>query len=378
MLLTLKMKLMATDEQHRKLVQTMERFNKACNFISDFSWNTRTFGKVGIQRVLYREIREKFSLSAQMTVRAVGKVSESYQTEKQHKHQFNPHGAMVYDQRILSFKSLETCSILTLEGRETVPIAYGGYRPIELKRVRGQADLILSNGQFYLMVVVDLPKDPQFEPKDIIGVDLGIVNIATTSDGKQFSGEKCTEVRKKYSTIKAALQSVGTWDAKKHLKKLSGRERRFKRDVNHGISKEIVSDAKDTLSGIALEDLTGIRERVPVIKSVRESIGKWAFKEIASFIKYKASLVGVPVFFIDPRNTSKQCSKCGHTEKDNRKTQSEFFCLKCGHQENADVNAAKNIAQKGKAAVNQPIALCPDTKGSGRLKCKPTTLVVGC
>lgn len=375
MLLTLKMKLITTPDQHQKLLQTMKRFNEACDFVSEFAYRNKTFGKILLQKHLYHEIREKFGLSAQVAVRAVGKVSESYQTDRKCQHKIDPHGAMVYDHRILSFKSLETCSILTLDGRETVNIAYGGYQILDLNRIRGQADLILVKGQFYLMVVIDLPEDPEFEPREILGIDLGIVNIATTSSGKQFSGEHCTEVRKKYSTIKAELQSVQSWNAKKHMKKISGRERRFKRDVNHCISKSIVTMAKDTLSGIALENLTGIRERVTGYKELRASIGKWAFFEIASFIQYKAQMAGVPVTFVDPHNTSKACSKCGYIDKDNRKTQSEFFCLKCGHKENADVNAAKNIAQR--AVVNQPIALCPDQKCSGKLKCKPTALAVG-
>jgi len=347
----------------------MERFNEACNFISEFSFQNKTFGKILLQKHLYREIRERFLLSAQMTVRAVGKVSESYQIDRRCKHKFDHRGAMVYDQRILSFKSLETCSILTLEGRETINIAYGGYQKLDLNRIRGQADLILINDLFYLMVVVDLPEDPEFEPKEILGIDLGIVNIATTSDGHQFSGKQCAKIRKKYSVIRSKLQSTGSWNAKKHLKNISGRERRFKRDVNHCVSKQIVALAKDTFSGIALENLRGIRERVTGYKELRAAISKWAFFEIASFIRYKAQRSGVPVYFIDPHNTSKQCSKCGFIDKDNRKSQSEFFCLKCGHKDNADVNAAKNIAQR--AAVNQPIALCIGSKGSMRLKCKP-------
>jgi IS605 OrfB family transposase len=145
------------------------------------------------------------------------------------------------------------------------------------------------------MVIVDLSEDPKFEPREIIGIDLGIVNIVTTSDGQQFSGEQCTEIRKKYSIIRSKLQSVNTWNAKKHLKKISGRERRFKRYVNHCISKQIVAHAKDTLSGIAIENLTGIRERVTGYKELRATIGKWAFFEIASFIQYKAGMGGVSV-----------------------------------------------------------------------------------
>lgn len=375
MLLTVKMKLHPTEDQHQKLLRTMERFNEACNYVSEFAWRNRVFGKIELQKNLYYDVRERFELSAQMVVRVLGKVSESYLADRSSYHEFKPHGAIIYDQRILTIKTIDTCSILTLEGRELMKMSYGRYQPLDLKRVRGQADLVLIKKQFYLLIVAEIPEDPQIEPQEIIGVDLGIVNIATTSTGNTFSGQKCTESRKKYSRIKGILQSVGTWNAKKHLKKLSGKERRFKNDTNHCISKLIVAEAKDTRSGIALEDLKGIRDRVPGYKELRASIGKWAFYEVAMYIQYKARLSGIPVYLVDPKYTSQQCSCCGYTDRENRKTQSDFFCIKCGYTDNADINAAKNIASR--ADVNQPIALRPESKRSGRWKGKPTTSVVG-
>lgn len=356
MLLTVKTKLITNQEQHDSLLKTMKKFNEACNFISVFAYKNKTFGKIGIQKELYYEIREKFGLSAQMTVRAVGKVAESYKVDRKVLHEFDSHGAIVYDQRILSYKSADTISILTLDGRIEVGIQYGEYRKLEANRVRGQADLIYIKGIFYLMIVVDLPDSEPIDPEGIIGVDFGIVNLATTSDGANYSGKKCTDVRQRYAKIKAVLQKVGTYSAKKHLKKISGKERRFKKDTNHCISKEIVQIAKDTNRAIAIEDLTGIRENVTVSKAVRESIGKWAFLELRNFIEYKAKLVGVPVIPIDPRNTSRTCSVCGYTDKKNRKNQASFVCLECGHTENADFNAAKNIAFR--AVVNLPNVLC--------------------
>jgi IS605 OrfB family transposase len=334
----------------------MEKFNEACNFISVFAFKKKIFGKIGIHKELYYEIREKYNLSAQMAVRAVGKVAESYKVDRKTLHKFDPHGAVVYDQRILSYKSADEISILTLDGRIKVKIQYGEYRKLEANRVRGQADLICKNGTFYLMIVVDLPNAEPILPDGVLGVDLGIVNLATTSDGKTYSGEKCTKVRQKYAKIKSVLQSVGTYSAKKHLKKISGKERRFKKDTNHCISKEIVQTAKDTNRAIALEDLSGIRENVTVSKAVRESIGKWAFLELRNFIEYKAKLLGVPVVLVDPQNTSKACSVCGYIDKKNRKNQASFVCLECGHTENADFNAAKNIAFR--AVVNLPNVLC--------------------
>lgn len=356
MLLTVKAKLTTTPEQKDSLIKTMERFNEACNYISTFAYKNRVFGKFAIQKELYYEIREQFKLSAQMTVRAVGKVTESYKVDKKCVHEFEPHGAIVYDQRILSYKSADEISILTLDGRIEVKIQYGEYRKLEANRVKGQADLIYKNGIFYLMIVVDLPDAEPIDPIGILGVDMGIINLATTSDGVNYSGEKCNKIRQRYSKIKATLQHVNSYSAKKHLRKISGRERRFKKDVNHCISKELVTTAKDTNRSIALEDLTGIRETTTVRKADRDRHGKWAFFELRNFIEYKAKILGVSVFAVDPRNTSRECSVCGYIDKKNRKNQASFCCLECGHTENADYNAAKNISFR--AAVNLPIVLC--------------------
>jgi IS605 OrfB family transposase len=156
--------------------------------------------------------------------------------------------------------------------------------------------------------------------------------------------------------VKAELQGRGTKSAKRKLRKVSGGESRFKRYVNHCISKDLVKVAKDTKRMLALEDLRGIRSRVTVRSGQRDRLGKWAFGQLRAFVEYKAKLAGVPVLVIDPRDTSRRCSECGHTEKRNRVSQSEFRCSACGHAENADLNAAKNI--KRRAEVNQHIMVC--------------------
>ena len=101
MLLTVKVKLLASQAQHTDLLETMERFNEACNYISDVAWMNKTFGKIRLQKILYYDVRETFGLSAQMVVRAVGKVSESYKVDRSAKHTFKPHG--------LSSTISETC-----------------------------------------------------------------------------------------------------------------------------------------------------------------------------------------------------------------------------------------------------------------------------
>lgn len=351
--LTVKVKLLSTPEQSTSLLKTMEAFNQACNFASEIAFTKKTFGQVGLQKLCYRNIRNKFGLSAQLSVRAIGKVSESYKADKKVQHVFKPRSAIVYDQRILSFKGLDLVSILSLDGRLKIPIVFGSYAKLEQRRVRGQADLLYQKGHFYLCLCVEVPDGKPIDPQGVLGIDMGIINLATTSDGQAFSGKQVDSVREKITKFRSALQKKGTKSAKRHLKKLSGRERRFKRNTNHTIAKRIVQLAKDTQRAIALENLKGFR--VTVRKSQQEQFGKWAFGELRRFITYKAQLAGIPVFLVNPRNTSRTCSQYGYISKANRKSQSEFICKQCGFSLNADVNAAKNIALR--ASVNMPIAV---------------------
>lgn len=355
LLCTLKIKLAPDKEQFIKLLKTMKQFNLACNYISEVAFNTQTFSKIAIQKICYYDVRNNFKLSSQMAVRAIGKVAESYKTDKKKLHVFNETGAMVYDERILSFDGLEFASILTLDGRVKVPMVLGEYHQGLMfgQRVRGQADLILQDGIFYLMLVVERPELFKVDVKDFLGVDLGIVNIATTSDGVQMSGTAVRNIRRRHAKLRKKLQAKNTKSAKRLLKKRRRKEQRFARDVNHQISKKIVAVAKDTQRGIAMEDLGGIRKRVPTVrKAQRSELSSWSFYQLRQFVTYKALLAGVELQFVDARNTSRMCNKCGNIDKNNRKSQSEFKCTCCGFVANADINASCNIASR--AVVNQP------------------------
>ena len=137
------------------------------------------------------------------------------------------------------------------------------------------------------------------------------------------------------------------------LKRTARREAAFRRDVNHVISKTLVASATDTLRGIALEDLTGIRtEGTPFRQAQRARMTGWAFSQLRLFIEYKAQLSGVPVVLVDPSHTSQQCSCCGHVARANRRSQAVFSCRRCHYTVNADFNAALNI--RFRALVNAP------------------------
>lgn len=331
---------------------TMERFNEACNYIAEIAYEKRLANKWALHRLVYYKVRKRFGLSAQMAVRAISKVVEVYKRDKSAKPTFRDHGAMVYDERILSWKGLEYASLLTLKGRIKVPIQIGEYQRGRTDRMRGQADLLLRNGVFYLATTIEAPEPVPFEAKDWIGVDLGIKNIATDSDGDQYSGSHLNSLRHRNAKLRAKLQKKGTKSSRRLLKKRSGKEARFARQVNHTISKRLVAKAKDTVRGIALEDLTGIRERATVRKAQRRTLTSWAFSQLRWFIEYKAKLAGVPLRFVEPRNTSRRCPNCGTVDKNSRRGE-EFHCVVCGFVGHADHIAAENIRR---VAVNQPYA----------------------
>ena len=217
MILTLKLKLQTNKEQEQQLLETMEAFNAACNYISDVAYEKHITGQIGLHKLCYYDVREKFGLSAQLTVRAIGKVKEAYKRDKKKHHKFREHGAVVYDHRIWKFKLADVINLKTLTERIDIPFVFGDYRTMYINRVRGQADLVYSDGVFYFYICIEVPEPPQGEPDDYLGVDLGIVNIATTSDGKSFSGDKLNNIRARYTSLRGKLQAKGTKSAKRLL-----------------------------------------------------------------------------------------------------------------------------------------------------------------
>jgi putative transposase len=353
MKLTIQLQLLPTPEQRDDLLLTMERFNEAATFAAKVGFEAQVYGQVKIHHLAYHEIRDRFGLTAQMAVRAIAKAVECFQRDKTKCPVFKDRSAICYDQRVLSFKGLTEVSLWAMTGRLRIPFVCGNYQKERQGRIKGQADLVYREGKFFLLCTIDMPEGSPIEPSDVIGVDMGVVNLATDSDGETFTGKDVETKRRHYARRRAGMNRVGTKSARRRLAKMRKREANYRRDVNHVVAKKIVAKAKASGSAIAVEELGGIRDRLTVRASQRNRLGGWAFNQLRSFVTYKATLAGIPVLSVDPRDTSRTCSVCGHCEKSNRKTQSEFKCLHCGHSANADVNAARNI--RAKALVKVPM-----------------------
>lgn len=358
MKLVVQIRLLPSAEQKRMILETMKRCNAAASYAAKSGFDAGVFSMPSIHKRCYYELREKFGLSSQMAVRSIHKASDCFATDKTRCPKFKPLGSIAVDERLFSFKGIDRVSILTLEGRQIVPIVFGEYQRTRLNKIKGQADLVCRDGKFYLLCGADIPEGAPVVAKDFVGVDLGVVNIAATSDGTRIRGDKVESVRKKYHGTRQSMSRKMSRSSERRtrkntrraVKQIGNKEARFRRHENHVISKTLVAIAKGSGRGIALEDLKGIRSRTRFKRSQRARMGGWAFLQLRQFIEYKAKLEGVQVIAVNPRNTSRTCSACGHCDKANRKSQGEFECQQCGHAAHADHNAAINIAAA--ASVN--------------------------
>src|SRR5256886_7862064 len=258
---TMLLKLAPTPEQGRALLDTMHTFNAACDYIAAQAFASQCGNKFELQKMTYGELRTTYHLPAQLAIRAISKTTDVYKRDKSIQPTFKPEGALVYDERVMSFKGLTAVSLLTLSGRVLVPFRMGGYQESRLNAIKGQADLLYRNGTFYLAVTLDVPTPTPDETTDTLGIDLGIINLATDSEGESFSGEIVEKNRQRMHALRQRLQKRGTKSAKRHLKKLSGKQARFQKNTNHVISKRIVQKAKANGQGLAIEELRHIRSR---------------------------------------------------------------------------------------------------------------------
>lgn len=362
------------------LAATLRACNRAANRVSQIAFRTGKVRRNELQDETYYMVKADYDLGAQSAVRTIKKVCDAYATLKgnikaghlsgkaKRKAESKPiafreGAAQPYDDRILSWNlDARTVSIWTVAGRiKNVPFACSPEAVKLLASRKGESDLVRRDGEFFLIATIDLPEPEVYEPDGFLGVDLGIVNIATTSDGRIMSGRKVNRYRRRMLELRKKLQQKKTKSAKRALKRIRRRESRYTTEQNHIIAKRIVATAERTSRGIALEDLKGIRQRVTARKDQRYRLHSWAFAQLGAFVEYKAKRAGVPVVFIDPKNTSRQCSECWHTHRSNRVSQAWFACRSCGCVMHADHNGSRNVAHRGEAAwkrgaVNRPSA----------------------
>ena len=322
--LTIVCKLNSSKEVVNKIDTTLEMFAAACNYANQTVKPTIT-SKTTIQSEVYQTIRSKYNLSANLAVRVCARVGANRKTAKKDKKpvkKFKPTSAD-YDARIFAFREKDwTVSLTLVGGREHISIVTSNYQIGKLKGKKPTSAQLCKHGDgsYYIHIQVkdDAPKP--IKADNVIGCDFGRTDLAVTSDNKKWSGREIRDVRDKYSKQRANLQkkaSKGTRSSRRRcralLKRLSGKEKRFQRHINHVISKTIVLSAKKSNSIIAIEDLTGIRERTnqqPRNKTERRRSNSWAFYQLRTFLEYKGLINGVEILPVSPRYSSQTCHSC--------------------------------------------------------------------
>ncbi|GAA3968110.1 RNA-guided endonuclease TnpB family protein [Streptomyces marokkonensis] len=363
------------------LAATLRACNRAANAASQVAFAKDLKRRNVLQEAVYHRIKTDFDLGAQAAVRTVKKVCDAYATFKANLRagNYGPEGskrrikaeskpirfremsAQPFDDRMLTWNlDTRTVSVWTVAGRlKGIPFVCSPEATRLLAQRKGESDLVMRDGMFFLIATIDIPEPEVSEPDGFLGVDLGIVNIATTSDGRIMSSRQVNRYRQRKRDLRGKLQKKRTKSAARVLKRQRRKEARYATQRNHIIAKKLVHTAERTSRGIGLEDLTGIRQRVTAGKDQRARLHSWAFAQLGAFVEYKAKRAGVAVVHVDPRNTSRQCSECWHTHRSNRVDQARFACRSCGIVLHADHNGSRNIAHRADAAwqrgaVNRP------------------------
>ena len=359
-----------TQPQVEKLDAVLSAFAKCCEYVNRETPQMLT-NQIAMQSLVYKAARAEAGLSSQMTIHAIRRVCAARKVAKLKSKAvkgFAPNSA-TYDARTFSFKeSAWQVSLTMLKGREKFSLDIGNYQRSWLAGQAPKSAVLAkrSDGSFYLQIQLGSEPPEIDDAEEFLGVDLGRTDIAVTSDGDSFSGHQVTAVRDKFSKVRASVQkraSKGTRSSRRRcrklLQRLSGRERRFQSWVNHTVSYRIVQTAKRGGKAIALEDLTGIRERtneLPRSKTERRRSNSWAFYQLRLFLAYKAIKFGVKLVLIDPRYTSQTCHQCLHihpTKGQSYRSGKNYRCGHCGWHGDADLNGAKNISTLGRS-VNSP------------------------
>lgn len=348
------------------LDQTIAAYTWSFNAVASHGWQAGIVNGVELHKATYYAHRAQTGLPAQLTCAARVKATEALKSAKA----LATKGKTVrcprskacpvrYDARSYSicFERHEV-SLLTLQGRIRLPFGVPAYYGAYTAWDTASADLLKDRkGRWWLHVVMTTTVDPAAADGEVVGVDLGIAHPAADSRGHFFGSDHWQVVENRIFELRRSLQAKGTKSAKRHLKRLSGRQRRFRKDCDHVLSKRLVQSVEPG-AVLAFEDLTGIRGRVRAKRAQRRHLHGWSFHQLQMFVEYKAAAHGVAVGYVDPRYTSRKCSTCGHIARSNRPGQAAFKCRSCGHTAHADTNAAVNIRANylGKGPpVNRPI-----------------------
>ena len=399
------------DNEVSAVVETRKQYARAFNMSAECLINNSSTSKRFLHRMQYERIKEAcpslptglMQCARDVAVEAVrnwnGKRTELRQkhpkkAERMRRPSMKEKCTMRYDVRTVTLRgsqlTFSTCekrikTIITIPGFFTAR-----YPETDGWKLKGANIGMDRKRRVFVNLIYECP-DPVIEENNdgkIVGLDRGVYNIVTTSEGVHYGAKDARRVKRKYSHVRSVLQEKGTRSAKRRLKAISGCEKRFVHDQNHCISRKL-ANTDGAVSVYVLEDLSSmnmLRLKGKSNKTMRKWLSNWSYSDLEAKLSYKCQKNGIRVELVDARYTSQKCSVCKTIDKASRKG-NRYVCRHCGSIMHADVNAAINIRdnyitrvmQSGQAAVNQPYGWSatgrPETEPVGKtLTSKPSGL----
>lgn len=350
---TVRLRLVVDATQGERLTETVRQYATAFNAVTEAGWSAKTTNGVKLHRMTYADLRNKLDLPSQLVISARRKAVEALKSVRERAKQGRKVGcpkttnpSIRFDARSYRLDWNGTARLTAIGGRIELPVLFDKHSETFKGLKIRSADLVRKKKGWFLHVVVEKEVPDHVDTGNAVGVDRGVCRPAVMSDGKFLGDPRWRSIEERLLALRRRLQGKGTRSARRHLRRLSDRLARFRRDCDHVLSKRLVRSVEpgDTL---VFEDLTNIRENAKARgRANRRRIHSWSFARLGSFVAYKAALQGVKIVHVDPTDTSRRCPSCGLIDAKNRRTQSTFRCVRCGFERNADLVGSWNIRDR--------------------------------
>ncbi len=361
---TIKIKLDSPKENLLELLKTCSQvFNKHV----DWSFSSNSYNKNKAHKDLYSSIREEFKSIPSGLIQSIRDMA--LESIKSTSFKFKPFksetSGVRFDTRCASVRG-NLLSISTLGKREKLLLSIPKHfqEIFDSWKFTGMQLTYDKHKKIFYANLNYEKENPKTIVGELLGIDRGLKNIVSCSNGFEVSGKTRNRVKRQRAFQRKCLQAKGTRSAKWRKRQLSGREKRFSLNENHIISKQLVNLP---YSVFILEKLSKMNVKKHG-KRFNRKISNWSYYQLEQLLRYKAEAIGKRVEYVDARYTSQRCNCCGHIERSNRKGDN-FKCKNCGHEDGADLNASKNIRDLWSEAETNPIP-----RGQGRVngpRCLP-------
>ena len=352
---TLKVRLMTGESDRDELVRTAIAYRNACNFVSDYVFDSKDEKVYSLNKALYPALRTDYGLKAQMAQSVLKTVVAKYATVRSNGHERTRIRFRVPQYDLVRGRDWSwtqgLLSVNTLDERLKLQY-YGEYDFADEGCRFGTAKLVVDNkGRCFLYIpmmrIVDVPDDCV----RVVGIDRGIRKPVVAYDGKKTTfvqGRSIKNRHAKFLALRRELQQRGTPSARHRLKMIGQRENRWMSDVNHCISKALVEN-NPTGTLFVLEDLAGIRGATERVRTKDRYVTVcWSYYDLEQKLTYKAILAGQRVVKVNPEYTSQRCPVCGAIDRHSRdKSNHVYKCSHCGYRSDDDRIGAMNLYQLG-------------------------------